>query len=195
VSKNSQMPPSGIGAPLVVIEPNRQMQQLLRAMLMNYGLRSVRVFAETESAITSMLNDPPSMVLLDWDAGPYGGRNLLKLIRHQKMYPLCLIPIIVMFAEARSRAVESALRLGAQAALVKPISPRTLIQYIDWVAADQRPLKLAGERYVVEGVAEQLDLESEKREQLSEAREYQAQQLAEMDSIQDDVDRILTSTF
>ncbi len=195
MSKNSQMPPSGIGAPLVVIEPNRQMQQLLRAMLMNYGLRSVRVFAETESAITSMLNDPPSMVLLDWDAGPYGGRNLLKLIRHQKMYPLCLIPIIVMFAEARSRAVESALRLGAQAALVKPISPRTLIQYIDWVAADQRPLKLAGERYVVEGVAEQLDLESEKREQLSEAREYQAQQLAEMDSIQDDVDRILTSTF
>ncbi len=180
---------------MVVIEPNRQMQQLLRAMLMNYGLRSVRVFAETESAVTSMLNDPPVMVLLDWDAGPYGGRNFLKLIRHEKMYPLCLIPIIVMFAEARSRAVESALRLGAQAALVKPISPRILMQHIDWVAADQRPLKLAGERYVVEGVAEQLDQESEKREQLTEAREYQAQQLAEMDSIQDDVDRILTSTF
>lgn len=180
---------------MVVIEPNRQMQQLLRAMLMNYGLRSVRVFSETESAVTSMLNDPPAMVLLDWDAGPYGGRNLLKLIRHQKMYPLCLLPIIVLFAEARSRAVESALRLGAQAALVKPISPRSLIQYIDWVAADERPLKLAGERYVVAGVAEQLDQENEKREQLTEAREYQAQQVAEMDSIQDDVDRILTSTF
>ncbi len=195
MNEQSRSPPTPGTGSIVVIEPNRQMQQLLRAMLMNYGLRTVRVFPETESAVASMLNEPPFMVLLDWDAGPYGGRNFLKLIRHQKMFPLCLVPIIVLFAEARSRAVESALRLGAQAALVKPISPRILIQHIDWVAADERPLKLAGERYVVDGVARQLDQEGEKRQQLAEAREYQAQQIAQMDSIQDDVDRILTSTF
>ncbi len=183
------------GSSIVIIEPNRQMQHLLRAMLANYGLRVIRIFSETESAVTSMLNDVPSMVLLDWDAGPYKGRKFLKLIRHQKMTPLCLVPIVVMFSRAGQRAVESALRLGAQAALVKPISPATLIQHMDWVAADKRELKLVGERYVVDGVAEQLDLELEKHQQLAAAREYQSEQIKAMDSIQNDVDRILGSSF
>ncbi len=180
---------------IVVIEPNKQMQNLLRAMLANFGHRSVRIFSETDSAVTSMLSEPPCMVLLDWDAGPYPGRKFLKLIRHEKMYPLCLVPIIVLFATARQKAVESALRLGAQAALVKPISPLILIEHINWAVSEQRDLKLVGERYVVDGVAEKLDQETKKQQQLSAAREYQAEQVKAMDSIQSDVDRILTSTF
>jgi DNA-binding NarL/FixJ family response regulator len=182
-------------ASIVIIEPNKQMQHLLRAMLANYGQRLVRIFSETESAVASMLSDPPSMVLLDWNAGPYRGRNFLRLIRHEKMYPLCLVPIIVMFSHARQNAVESALRLGAQAALVKPISPACLIEHIDWVAAEKRELNLVGERYVVEGVVAQLDMETEKQQQLASAREYQTEQTKAMDSIQSDVDRILTASF
>lgn len=186
---------SGSNQSIVVIEPNKQMQHLLRGMLANFGVRAVRVFGETESAVTSMLSDPPAMLLLDWDAGPYLGRDFLKLIRHEKMSPLCFIPIVVMFAHAGQRTVKSALRLGAQAALVKPISPNTLIEHIDWVACDKRKLKLVGERYVVEGVTEQLDQESAKQNQLAKAREYQAEQSKVMDSIQDDVDRILSASF
>lgn len=180
---------------VVIIEPNRQMQHLLRAMLANFGLRRVRIFPETESAVTSMLNDLPSMILLDWDAGPYRGRDFLKLIRHEKMSPLCLVPIVVLFAQAKQKSVESALRLGAQAALVKPISPASLMEHINWVAKDSRALKLVGERYVVEGVSEQLDKEKAKHHQLAAAREYQAEQTKVMDSIQSDVDRILSSSF
>jgi len=180
---------------IVVIEPNKQMQNLLRAMLSNFGHRNVRIFSETDSAVSAMLSDPPCMVLLDWDAGPYTGRKFMKLIRHEKMYPLCLVPIVVLFAQARQRCVESALRLGAQAALVKPISPLILIEHINWVVSEQRELKLVGERYVVAGVAEKLDEETEKQQQLAAAREYQNEQVKAMDSIQSDVDRILTSTF
>ncbi len=187
-------PKTGLNS-IVVIEPNRQMQNLLRAMLSNFGHRTVRIFSETDSAVTSMLSDPPCMVLLDWDAGPYRGRKFLKLIRHEKMYPLCLVPIVVLFAHARQKAVESALRLGAQGALVKPISPITLMEHINWAVSEQRELKLVGERYVVAGVSEKLDEETEKQQQLASAREYQAEQVKAMDSLQSDVDRILSSTF
>ncbi len=180
---------------IVIIEPNKQMQHLLRAMLANFGCRQVRVFADSEDAVSSMLMDIPSLVLMDWNAGPYKGRHFLKLIRHQKMFPLCVVPILVMFSRAGKNAVESALRLGAQAVLVKPISPIGLMQHINWVLSDTRELKLVGERYVVEGMAEQLDLEGEKHQQLADAREYQAEQVKAMDSIQDDVDRILSSSF
>ncbi len=194
-ARGSAQQPKASKKSVVIIEPNRQMQQLLRAMLSNYGVRLVRVFSETDGAVTSMLNDPPTIVLLDWEAGPYRGRRFLKLIRHQKMFPLCVMPIIIMFSEARQRAVESAMRLGAQAVLVKPISPAKLIEQISWATGDERKLKLVGERYVIEGVAEQLNFEREKRDQLEAAREYQSEQIAQMDSIQNDVDRILTSTF
>ncbi|MCF6303169.1 MAG: response regulator, partial [Devosiaceae bacterium] len=133
---------------IVVVEPNRQMQQLLRAMLANIDIRSVRVFSETDSAVTSMLSDPPEMMLLDWDAGPFNGRDFLKLIRHEKMSPLCLMPIVVLFAQAGQNAVRSALRLGAHSVLVKPISPKILMEHIQWVMGGGRELKLVGERYV-----------------------------------------------
>lgn len=180
---------------IVIIEPNKQMQHLLRAMLANFGCRKVRIFTDSEEAVSSMLTDMPLLVLMDWNAGPYKGRHFLKLIRHQKMFPLCVVPILVMFSRAGKNAVESALRLGAQAALVKPISPIGLKQHIDWVISNKRELKLVGERYVVEGMAEQLDLETEKHQQLADAREYQAEQVKAMDLIQNDVDRILSSSF
>lgn len=180
--------------PVVVVEQSRQMQHLLRAMLAGYGIRSVRVFGDTEKAAGFMLSDPPSVVLLDWDAGPYYGPNFLKLFRHQNMYPLCLVPIVVMFTEARRVWVERAARLGAQAAIVKPVAPATLHERIIWTCTGGATLILQGERYVVEGAEVRLEVERERQKQLKAAREYQATQFAEMAAIQRDIDKIFGST-
>lgn len=180
---------------VVIVESNRQMQHLLRAMLASFNVRKVRIFGDCEGAVASMLSDIPNVFLLDWDAPPYGGKNLLKLIRHQKMFPLCLVPIVVTFAHAKQKNVESAMRLGAQAAIVKPIAPENLMLHIDYVRHTQSSLKLVGERYVVDGMAEQLDEESAKRKQLASAREYQMEQLEALNDLQNNVDRILGSSF
>ncbi|MCB9993930.1 MAG: response regulator [Hyphomicrobiaceae bacterium] len=183
------------GHSIVVIEPNRQMQHLLRGMAAGFGCRNVRIFGDMDTAVAAMLTHPPSVLLMDWDAPPYGGRSLLKLIRHERMFPLCLTPIIAMFSVAKQRQVEAAMRLGAQAVVVKPISPDVLYEHINWVFRAEQNLKLVGERYVVAGMAEQLDQESAKRKQLASARQYQTEQLDQLNSIQDDVDRILGSGF
>ena len=183
------------GHSIVVIEPNRQMQHLLRGMIAGFGCRDIRIFADMDSAVASMLTQLPSVLLMDWDAPPYGGRSLLKLIRHERMFPLCLTPIIAMFSVAMQKHVESAMRLGAQAVLVKPVSPDVLYAHIEWVFHSERSLKLVGERYVVAGMSEQLDQETAKRKQLASARQYQSEQLDQLNSIQDDVDRILGSSF
>ena len=189
-----ELKPKGLLGPVVVVEPSRQMQHLLRAMLSGYGIRAVRVYSDTDSAAAFMLSDPPSVVLLDWDAGPYYGPNFLKLFRHQNMYPLCLVPIVVMFAEARRRWVERAARLGAQAAVVKPVAPATLHERIEWIAGGHSALQLQGDRYVVAGTDDRLEVERERQKQLKQAREYQATQFAEMAAIQSDIDKIFGST-
>lgn len=179
----------------MVVEPNRQMQVLLRTMLSSYGIRSVRMFADTERAAHSMLVDPPGVVLLDWEAGPYQGAKFLKMIRHQNMSPVCMVPIIVMFSEARQRWVERALRLGAQGVLVKPMSPSTLLERIMWVLDGGSALTLRGERYVVAGMDSRLEDERERQGQLKLAREYQESQFGAIAAIQNDIDQILHGLF
>lgn len=180
---------------IVVIEPNKQMQVLLRAMVAGFGCRNLRVFADMDSAVSSMLTDMPTVLLMDWDAPPYGGRSFIKLIRHEKMFPVCLLPVIALFSVARQRQVEAAVRLGAQSVIVKPVSPEVLLQRICWATNAQKPLKLVGERYVVDGMAQQLDAETAKRKQLAAARQYQIEQVDALISLQDDVDRIIGSVF
>lgn len=183
------------GHAIVLIEPNRQMQVLLRMMLVGFQCRNLRVFGDMDTAVSSMLTDMPTVLLMDWDAPPYGGRSLIKLIRHEKMFPLCLLPIIALFSVAKQRQVESAMRLGVQAVIVKPLSPDILFQHIQWVTNQVRPLKLVGERYVIDGMAEQLDEEIAKRKQLAAARQYQVEQVEALSNLQDDVDRIFGASF
>lgn len=178
-----------------VIEANREMQRLLRSMLMTYGIRDVRVFSDSARASSAMVSDPPSAVILDWEATPHTGAEFLKLFRHQNMYPVCLVPMLVMVSEARSHYVERALKLGAQAIVAKPLSPEVLIERLRWVLAGKQKLRLVGERYVVDGVRERLKIEREREQQMESARAYQESQFEDMADIQRDVDRLLESSF
>lgn len=180
---------------VLIIEQSREMQRLLRAMLSGYGIRDVRAFSNSERAANAILTDPPSMVLLNWDSVPFDGASFLKLIRHQNMYPVCLVPIIVMFSEARKRQVESALKLGAHAVVAKPVAPAMLFARMHWILAGHQQLRLEGGRYVVDGIQERLAIEHDRLLQMESAREYQASQFAEMTTIQSDVDRILQVNF
>ena len=176
---------------VIIIEPSREMQRLLRAMLFNYGIRDVRTYADSERATNAMLSEPPDIVILDWDSTPFDGSSFLKLFRHQNMYPVCLVPIVVMFSEPRQRSVESALKLGAHAVVAKPMAPAMLHARMTWALSGEQKLRLLGNRYVIEGVTERLAGEKERQSQMASAREYQASQFAEMMAIQNDVDRIL----
>ena len=180
---------------VLVIEQSREMQRLLRAMLSNYGIREVRMFSDSERAANSILADPPGMVLLDWDSTPYDGASFLKMIRHENMYPVCLVPIIVMFSEAKKRQVESSLKLGAHAVVAKPMAPSMLYARMHWILGGYQQLRLEGGRYIVDGIQERLAIERDRQNQMESAREFQASQFAEMMSIQSDVDRILQVNF
>jgi two-component system chemotaxis response regulator CheY len=111
------------------------------------------------------------------------------------MVPLCLVPVVITLSEARRNWVEQAMRLGAHSVIAKPLSPNQLIARIKWVMAGNPKLKLAGERYVIEGVEERLAVERERHNQLAMARAYQESQFAEMATIQNDVDKLLQSAF
>jgi DNA-binding response OmpR family regulator len=180
---------------VVLIEPTKHMQTLMRSMFSGIGMRSLRVFSDSDQAAQEILNEPPSAIVLDWNCKPFDGAQFLGLLRHKRMYPVCLLPIIIIIREARETEVEKALSLGANAVLVKPISPDMLHSHLNWAFKKSSQMELVGERYQVAHVREQLEAGQERRRQMRAARKFQAEQIAVMSEIQSDVDRILNSSI
>ncbi len=177
---------------VLVIEPNKEMQRILRSMLASCKIRNVCTHANSERAANSILSEPPDLILLDWEVKPFDGSAFLKMIRNKNMHPVCLVPIIVMFSEARKSWVEKAMKLGAHAVIAKPMSSTDLLSRITWILAGNRKLRLNGAQYVIEGANSRLVVEEERQKQMESAREYQASQFAEMLAIQSDIDKLMS---
>jgi DNA-binding response OmpR family regulator len=167
---------------IVVIDPSRTMQTILRSMLQQLRPKRIRIYDAATDALRDMLLEPPSLVLTDWRMEPISGHRLLKVLRHKSMAPLCFVPIIVVTGQATRSSVESAFRTGSHAVLVKPIAPTALRQRIEWILHDDRTFALAGENWVIAGVADVLDAQREKERLPSIIAEIGAGNSAEGDA-------------
>lgn len=141
---------------VVVVEESRTLQALTCSMLSSYRVKRIRPFGGAEAALQSMLNDPPHLIIADWQMKPVSGYQLLRMLHEPDMMPLCLVPFIMTSTFATQRLVELSSQTGAHAFLVKPLSPMILRNAINRILADSREMKLTAERYVVEGAAQQL---------------------------------------
>jgi PleD family two-component response regulator len=150
---------------IVVIDPSRQMQTILRSMLQPLRAKRLRIYDTATDALRDMLVEPPNLVLTEWRMEPMSGFRLLKVMRHSSMAPLCFVPVVIVSGQATRSSVESAFRAGAHAVLVKPIAPSALRQRIDWLAEDARTFTTEGETWTIDGVVDLLD-EKRRKEQL-----------------------------
>lgn len=180
---------------VVVIETARHMQVLYRSMLSGKATRALRIFSDPQQAIGSIISDPPDVLLVDWHAESLPGNRFLSQFRSRQLYPVCLVPVIMVMAEVRQRTFEQAIKLGAHAVLAKPISTTRLFDYIAWVSRVEQRMELAGDKYVVADLVERVRQNSIPAGQRESAAFTYNQQMAKIESLQSDVDRILRSSF
>lgn len=165
------LPLEGLDA--VIVEDSRQMQAILRSVLLSFKVERVRVFDTVDSALEAMLSEPPNLILADWKMEPSSGYQLLRLIRHKNMAPLCFVPLLFVTAHGTRALVDKALRAGAHHLLVKPVSPSLLFSRLRWLLNDDREFVLDKHGfYTIDGVGELLDAQAGKMQTLDSARAY-----------------------
>lgn len=125
---------------VVVVEDSRPMQVIIRAVLSNFGIPRVRVFDSVEPALESMLAEAPNLIVTDWRMEPTSGYQLLRMIRHKHMAPLCFVPVLFITSFGTRALVDKALQAGAHMLLVKPISPTLVHDRLRWILRDSRPM-------------------------------------------------------
>ena len=177
---------------IAVIEDSKPMQTVMRSILATMRPARIRVYDGAEAALSSMLQDPPNLIITDWRLGRISGYGLLRMIRQQHMQPLSFVPVIFVTAHATRMHVEKALRGGAQHLLVKPIAPARLQQCIQWVLADDRELDMDGEGVIhIHGVDQRLDRDRERWQTADRARAYHRHMERIAGEFQDEVDTII----
>jgi two-component system, OmpR family, phosphate regulon response regulator PhoB len=179
----------------VVVEDSKPMQTIIRSILISFKVSRVRVFDSVDEALQSMLAEPPNLILTDWRMQPTSGYQLLRLVRHRHMEPLCYVPILFVTAHGTRALVDKALRAGAHHLLVKPFAPATLFARLRWLLTDSRPLVLENSGfYNIHGIHEVLDEQAEKIQSLENARSYHEQAIRRLSEVQGAVDKEFSNT-
>lgn len=174
----------------VIIEDSKPMQAVLRSILMGFKVARVRVFDSVDDALEAMLSEPPNVILTDWRMEPTSGYQMLRMIRHRHMEPLCFVPVLFVTAHGTRALVDKALRSGAHHLLVKPVAPSTLYSRLQWLVNDDRPLILENSGfYNIQGIRETLDSQSEKIKSLEKARAYHNNTTKRLAEVNDVVDK------
>jgi len=179
---------------VVVVEDSKPMQTLIRSILISFKVARVRVFDSADDALEAMLSEPPNVILADWRMAPTSGYQLLRLIRHRHMEPLCYVPLIFITAHGTRALVDKGLRAGAHHLLVKPLSPATLHSRLAWLMTDDRPMVLENSGFFnIEGINKTLDLQSEKIKTLNNARLYHEQATKRLAAVKNAVEKEFSS--
>lgn len=155
----------------VIVEDSKPMQTIIRSILLSFKVARVRVYDSVDDALEACLAEPPNVILTDWRMAPTSGYQLLRLVRHRHMEPLCFVPILFITAHGTRPLVDKALRAGAHHVLVKPVSPSTLHKRLTWLLGDSRPMILEHSGfYNIFGIQKTMDKQAEKMQSLAGAR-------------------------
>jgi len=184
-----------VGPSVVVVEAARHMQILFRSMLSGTGTKSLRIYSDPNDAISSVVSDPPDVLLVDWESEKLPGEKFLREFRNQRHYPVCLLPVIMVMSQVSQQSFETAIRMGAHAVISKPVSGTRLFDYISWVSREEQKMTLDGQKYVVSSLVDRLDPANRNINEFDSSQMIHERHIAEVESIQSDVDRILKSSF
>jgi CheY-like chemotaxis protein len=116
-------------APLVLVaEDDRKTLRLVGQVIQHGGYRAA-LASNGVSAVKLLKSARPDLILLDLRMPRMDGFQLLELL---KKYPTSEdIPVIVLTGSTALPDIDRALALGVEDFLIKPISPRRLLQKIN----------------------------------------------------------------
>ena len=102
---------------IIIIDDNRNFRRMLKTFLSENGY-SVYEASNTDEALSTIRENTIDLAILDLKLGGESGIDLLKLLREH--YPL--LPIILMTAYATIETAVTAIKLGANDYIQKPIN-------------------------------------------------------------------------
>jgi PAS domain S-box-containing protein len=134
---NDQRPLRGIR--ILIVEDDEDARSLMCEVLEHAGA-SVFAASSTQEAFSSLLDEPPHIVLSDIGMPGEDGYSFLRRIRALPPELGGDVPAIALTAYARAEDVRAAMDAGFQLHIVKPVSPDALLDAVSSWGRARNPL-------------------------------------------------------
>lgn len=121
--------------PIVIVEDDDQMAAIVRQVLEKAKIGPVVAFGDGLAAFRWLARTGNAMALVDWQLPGMSGLGLVEMIRSHPGSRNPFLPVSMLTARNQRADVVRALNAGANGFLVKPISPRRLIEHVAGVLA------------------------------------------------------------
>jgi two-component system, chemotaxis family, chemotaxis protein CheY len=125
---------------VLIVDDNAFMRNIVRDLLATIGVRHTAEAADGVAALQVLRQDPPDVVILDWDMPFLNGFELARIVRAPGVFPHPDVPIIMLSGCGRRSLVLEAERLGINEFLAKPVSAKALFHRIVAVLTQQRTM-------------------------------------------------------
>jgi two-component system, chemotaxis family, chemotaxis protein CheY len=122
---------------VMLVEKHGYMRRLLRDVLRQLGIRSVRDCDNIEQAYEMFDETPADLVMTDWSPG-LDGLYLVKQLRNTDTSPNPFVPVIVITANTETRHIYAARDSGMTEFLAKPITAKRVYSRVCSVIEKQR---------------------------------------------------------
>ncbi len=123
---------------ILLVEDNAPMLQLIKAVLLSFGVGRVITALDGEEAFTKFCNTNPDLVISDWMMHPCDGIELSNRIRNDSRSPNQYVPIILMTGFSEKKRVINARDSGITEFLVKPFNTRDLYKRLHKIIEQPR---------------------------------------------------------
>lgn len=113
---------------IFLIDDEQVVLELYSSVLRDAGYRNVHAYSKAEDAISMLRCLRPNLILTDIHMPDVSGIVLTTLIR--EFEHLESIPIVAITADSREETATQVLQLGADAVVLKPLTPDDLIDQV-----------------------------------------------------------------
>lgn len=123
---------------VLLIDENRGMRALLTVVLKSNGVTRIRSDGDSSNVLPGMLEMTPDVVIIQWNLEESDAETLIRSMRAEAMRPLCFVPVIVLSVQVSRGVIAAAVEAGASSVVRTPVSPRTLVDRLNWITNDTR---------------------------------------------------------
>ncbi len=123
---------------VLIVDDQDFIRSLLRHILGVLGCKKISDAANGEIAWDIMLDNPPDLLIADWEMQPMDGIELVGKVRNDKNSPDRFMPIIMLTAHSERPRIITARDCGVNEFVMKPISAKTLFSRLNAVIEHPR---------------------------------------------------------
>ena len=126
-------------AQVLVVEPTTQGSDIAAQILAGFGVRAPVRASHAAEAMRACEGAPLDLILCEPALAGTDGYDFVRQLRRSRLEPNAFTPVVLVSAHTPRSLVVKARDCGANFLVVKPLSPRVMLDRILWIARENRP--------------------------------------------------------